>query len=339
MPAAPVRPVPGSRTSLRPHGLIAGFSLLVAGLPAAAFEPLSGQFLAWHECPATIGIARPPDGVSVQPGASYPALGLNRQDGAYIQIRLAGAKPGSRWVRLDCGEWRPGPAPAQAPALVETPRPSRLLLALSWQPAFCEGRPDAVECRTQTAARHDADHLSLHGLWPQPRGLEYCGVSPRDRATDERRRWDALPPVALQADTASRLARLMPGAASGLERHEWLRHGSCSGADAEQYYRTALALLDQVNRSRLRDTLTGRLGETVTVGQLQGAFESSFGPGSGQALAIRCSRDGQRRLISEIHIQLRAPISDTTALRDALDRSSPARGNCESGVVDRAGLD
>lgn len=311
---------------------------LLAGFSAAAFEPLTGQFLARQECPATVGIDRPPDGFAVRAGESYPALGLNRKNGVYIQVRLAGARPESRWVRLDCGEWRAGPAPA-ATARFDGSRPRRLVLALSWQPAFCESRPDTPECRTQTAARYDADHLSLHGLWPQPRGLEYCGVTPGDRAMDERHRWDALPPPSLQAETASRLARLMPGVASGLERHEWVRHGGCFGTDAEQYYRTALALLDQVNRSRLRDTLAGSLGEMVTASQLKTAFEASFGPGSGRALAVRCSRDGRRRLISEIHIQLSAPVGDTTAFGDVLDRSTPPRGNCESGVVDRAGPD
>ena len=43
------------------------------------------------------------------------------------------------------------------------------VLALSWQPAFCEGRPDKSECRTQTQNRFDANNFVLHGLWPNQR--------------------------------------------------------------------------------------------------------------------------------------------------------------------------
>ena len=35
-------------------GLLSGFSV-------GAFEPMDGQFLAQEECPATVGIQRPPD--------------------------------------------------------------------------------------------------------------------------------------------------------------------------------------------------------------------------------------------------------------------------------------
>ena len=99
----------------------------------------------------------------------------------------------------------------------------------------------------------------------------------------------------------------MPG--SSLERHEWLRHGSCFGADADPYFRTALALLEQVNRSPLRDTLAKRVGGPVAVSKLKAAFEQGFGPGSGGAMSVRCQRDGGRTLITELRLSLRQPLS------------------------------
>ncbi len=322
--------------------LCAAILSLLAAFSAGAFEPVQGQFQALEACPATIGISRPPDGVTVRAGELYQALGLNRKNGDYLQIRIAGAKPDLRWVSLRCGAW-----PVEVPGVKETAKASqqpgrprkKLLLALSWQPAFCESQPDKRECRTQTAARFDASHLSLHGLWPQPQSLNYCGVPARERATDERRRWEALPWLNLKAETRRQLEQAMPGTTSGLERHEWVRHGSCFGSDAETYFRTALALLDQVNESQVRETLAERVGETVTARQLKNALEQSFGPGAGRALGLRCSRDGTRKLISEIRIKLRHPVTDSTRLKDALDLSSPASSNCSAGVVDRVGLD
>lgn len=322
--------------------LCAGILGLLSGFSAGAFEPVQGQFQVLETCPATLGINRPPDGVSVRVGEIYPALGLNRKEGDYLQIRIPGARPELRWVSRRCGAW-PAAVPgvtgaAKASQQQDRPR-KKLLLALSWQPAFCESQPNKRECRTQTGDRFDATHFTLHGLWPQPQSLKYCGIPASERATDERRRWEALPWLNLKAETRRQLDMAMPGTASGLERHEWVRHGSCFGSDAETYFRTALALLEQVNQSQLRETLAVRVGETVTASQLKNAFEQSFGPGAGRALGLRCSRDGTRKLISEIRIKLGHPVTDSTRLKDALDLSSPASSNCNAGVVDRVGLD
>ena len=316
--------------------VIMGFSL---GLGAEAFEPTQGEFVVREDCAATVSIKRPGEGTPLARGR-YQAIGLNKPDGEFLQIRVPDARPELRWVRLSCGELIAlGALRANPTENINRPKAGKLLLSLSWQPAFCESSPDKTECRTQTPSRYDADHFSLHGLWPQPQGLEYCDVSPLDRATDQRRRWNDLPRVNLESDTAQRLNRVMPGTRSALERHEWVRHGSCFGSEPETYYRTALSLVDQVNSSKLREALIQYSGRSVSVMQLKTAFETSFGEGAGRALGIRCSRDGQRRLIAEIRIQLKQPVKEATPIRAALDTSSPAPGNCDAGVVDQVGLD
>ena len=325
-----------SRFFLFALGFLSGFSV-------AAFEPINGQFLAQYDCPATVGVHSPADSIRLRQGTHYQAIGLNRPNGDFLQLRVPGGKPELRWVRLSCGQLQNRtPAKDNSAALSissNNRKAEKLLLSLSWQPAFCENKPDKPECRSQTASRFDADHFSLHGLWPQPQGREYCQVSPEDRATDERRRWDLLPRPTLQPGTSDRLNQAMPGTASALERHEWIRHGSCFGSDPETYFRTALSLVEQVNQSQLRDRLAIRLGETVTVRELKTAFEASFGQGTGRSIGVRCSRDGQRQLISEIRIKLKQPLDDTTPLKEALDLSSPAFGNCDAGTVDPVGLE
>ena len=333
-------------------------AIIISLLPAApllAFEPVQGIFVARQDCPATTGIKARPDGVSLKPGQRYAALGLNKPDGDHLQLRVPGARPEPRWVARTCGDWPAGEASdaaAGSPLAVKTPadpqasaapparmpaRPARVLLALSWQPAFCERQAAKPECRSQTAGRFDADHLSLHGLWPQPQGLEYCQVDPRTRALDRRGNWINLPAPDLREDTLRQLRQAMPGAASGLERHEWLRHGSCFGADADPYFRTALALLEQVNRSPLRDTLARHVGGPVAVSELKAAFEQGFGPGAGGALSVRCQKDGGRTLITELRLSLRQPLNPSTPLREALDTSSGERDTCQTGLVDGVG--
>ena len=316
--------------------VIMGFSL---GFGAGAFEPTQGEFVVRKDCAATVSIKRPGEGAPLAKGR-YKAIGLNKTDGEFLQIRVPDARPELRWVRLSCGEHiNPGAAHTNPTKNINRPKPGKLLLSLSWQPAFCESNPNKTECRTQTASRYDADHFSLHGLWPQPEGLEYCDVSTQDRLTDQRRRWNDLPRINLEEDTAQRLYRVMPGIRSGLERHEWVRHGSCFSSEPETYYRTALSLVDQINRSALREALIQHSGRSVTVIQLKTALETSFGEGAGRALGIRCSWDGQRRLITDIRIQLKQPVNESTPIREALDTSSMAPGNCDAGEVDQVGLD
>jgi ribonuclease T2 len=160
--------------------------LLLLTPVAQAFEPVRGQFLVRQNCPATPSIQRGAmEADAVRKGSRYAALGLNRPGGDFVQIRMPGLKPELRWVSLACGELQTGSVPedAEHQATGRGGKSRKLLLAMSWQPAFCESRPDKVECRTQTDGRFDADHLTLHGLWPQPQGLEYCGVAERDRST------------------------------------------------------------------------------------------------------------------------------------------------------------
>ena len=88
------------------------------------------------------------------------------------------------------------------------------VLALSWQPAFCETRSRVPECKSQTEARADTRQFSLHGLWPEDR---YCGVDAETRRTDEASDWEDLPPVALSPELRAALDIAMPGTQSGLD--------------------------------------------------------------------------------------------------------------------------
>jgi ribonuclease T2 len=332
---------------LRNQAAVFGLFLgLAHSVPGLAFEPVAGDFLAKQACPATASIKRAkPDDAKVQEGSVYSAIGLNKPNGDYVQVRVPGAQPEQRWVRLDCGELRssaigesPGPSRSGS-AAASTGDNRKYLLAISWQPAFCESKPDKTECRTETAARFDADHFTLHGLWPQPERNAYCGVSARDRAVDERHDWEALPEPDISPATRGILDVAMPGTVSNLQRHEWTRHGTCFGTSADAYFRTALGLLDQINRSKLREFMAGHIGDTVTAYQLKAEFERSFGPGAGAALSVRCSGNGQRRMVSEIRISLKGALSETEPLSKALDASVPVRSTCDRAAVDRAGVD
>ena len=214
----------------------------------------------------------------------------------------------------------------------------QLILAASWQPAFCETRPGVKECRTQTAHRFDADHFALHGLWPQPRNKAYCSVAPALIRADKKRRWLALPKLRLTPRTRSELQRVMPGVASGLHRHEWVKHGSCySNKGAEHYYRVSLDLMHELNASRVRALFRAHLGKRLSSRAVRLAFDDSFGRGAGKRVRIQCKRVGNRKLISELQIAL-GKADGRASFADAILRGRKLTNRCKSGIVDVAGI-
>ncbi len=209
------------------------------------------------------------------------------------------------------------------------------VLALSWEPAFCETSPHVPECRTQTAESIDARQFSLHGLWPE---AVYCRVDSGTREADEHHDWQALPEVALSRTVRSELDDAMPGARSLLDRHEWIKHGTCTGVDQERYYAAALALTDAVNASSLPHLFSHHLGGVLSAAEIADALEKDFGAGTGEHIWLECVTDGSRRLISGVRVALKGEIGDNpdlATLATAADRRSPG---CRSGVVDPAGF-
>lgn len=303
------------------------------GSTAFAFVAAGGELLAKDPCAAVLSIkkGKNPGKVKLRVDERYPVTGLNRPNGTYVQIRVAEARPELRWVKRSCGTLNPGPV---------EPATEQYVLAMSWQPAFCEAKPEKIECKTQTPGRFDADHFTLHGLWPQPKGNVFCGVSTANRLHADRGEWNKLPEPDIGVETRARLNEAMPGTASNLQRHEFAKHGTCFPGSAEIYFRVSLALLKQINASRLRDLMATHIGSIVSSEQITRELEQDFGAGAGAALDVRCAedKDSNRMLINEIRIHLKGALSEATKLQDALDQSRREDGGCSQGIVDPVGL-
>ena len=311
--------------------LALGFVVGIAG-PARAFEARSGAFVADEACLATARI-RDRAGTALEPGLGYPLLGVNQADATHYRIRLPGV--GERWVPVGCGHRQGREVTGGADA---APRPE-YVLAVTWQPAFCERYAGKPECAAVTADGFAASNLSLHGLWPQPRSREYCGVGATLRELDRSGAWHRLPPLELTPATRAALDRAMPGTRSALDRHEWLRHGTCFGAGQEEYVLAALDLLGQLNASGVRDLLAERIGGEISARQLEQAFDASFGPGAGRRVAMACERDGGRRLVVALQLSLAGAITPASALGDLLATAPEMGRDCAVGTVDPAGRD
>jgi len=216
---------------------------------------------------------------------------------------------------------------------------TRFILAASWQAAFCETNQRKPECSSQTKDRFDATNFSLHGLWPMRK--DYCDVSGTLRTADKEGNWKKLPEVELSAETKAALEKAMPGTQSGLERHEWIKHGTCTKMSADDYFATSVRLINELNASAVRDLFAANVGKSLTAEAIKAAFDKSFGPGAGDRVKMSCRRaGGGGRVIDELTIGLSedATSNDGASLRDLIQGAGRTSFGCDQGVVDAAGF-
>lgn len=211
---------------------------------------------------------------------------------------------------------------------------STYLLSLSWEPTFCKSKPQKAECKAETPQSQEAHQLSLHGLWPQPNGKFYCIADPQQKARmaqlDGAKHWDQLPDPGMTQATRDRLAAIMPGVQSLLERHEWIKHGTCSGLSADAYFNRAADLVEQVNASALGQLLNTRAGQSVTTVEILAAVKTAFGDAAPAAVAVTCTGGGGSADISEIDIYLSGEVTGTDPLSMLVHKADKA-GTCSGG--------
>ena len=217
------------------------------------------------------------------------------------------------------------------------------LLALSWQPAFCASGNHASlpECKLAATA---APRLVLHGLWPdwdvnadgaRNAADDFCLAGANNRnamlTLDRQGNWLKLPAVKLSPATNGDLEAAMPGTVAGLERHEWWKHGTCSGLGADDYFAIAIALMRETERGALAQLIVARAGSTVQRKELLAAFEQDFGAKTARALGLDCDRSGAA--LNEIRIRLkRATIAQgLTAATLAIPSKAP-RSDCAAEI-------
>ena len=322
-----------------------------AAAPAGAAERLEGYFIAFEACEAFQSKNREtnPGGILTEPSRAYAMIALNAPDGDFFQVRVPGAPvTEDRWVHVGCGLHvvAAGTGVAPPPDAPLEPAPgaeaAEHVLALSWQPAFCEYRPEKAECRDLNAGNLPVTEaqLSLHGLWPQPEANVYCGVPDGLAALDEASRWGDLPEVEVDDETREALAVAMPGTASFLDRHEWIKHGTCHRAPggADEYYDDTLLVVDAINASPVAAYLAQRVGGEMLTSELRASFDAAFGDGAGDRVQVQCGGDGGRTLVRELRIGLAGVIGPDSDPGDLMRAAAPLSPGCPRGVIDPAGL-
>lgn len=309
---------------------------------ALASVQFKGQFTANKSCDASVSTKKDSqsDNFKLTQGETYQVIGKNKEIASYYRLQIPTANPPERWVAADCGNVvsiAPNPSNNETP-IVTIPGEEDFLLALSWQPAFCEGLPDKPECQrlAQNPDRFEATHFILHGLWPQPRTNIFCNVSKQDISFDEGKNkdWSKLPAIEkeLSPKTWEKLQVMMPGTVSYLQRHEWIKHGTCYPGTAEEYFSEAIALAEAFNNSSIQKLVQSNIGNQVAVKDIDQAL-SSFGSSTGDKVEVKCTN----AVLGELWVNLKGDITSTTPVSKLLkDATIAKKENVTSCLIDDA---
>lgn len=331
---------------------LAAIALILSSNSAPALEPLEGYFVAKQSCELfqSKNKGTNPGDLMTRDHHAYAMIAINKTGGDFFQVRVPDAPVTlDRWVHVSCGvhviEASTQVAAPSGPAVVtpvDAPESMDNLLALSWQPAFCEGKPNKVECQALNAGQLPITQtqLSIHGLWPQPRGNDYCGVPSSLVAADKARNWDQLPAVEIDAETREALDVAMPGTASLLERHEWIKHGTCyhGAGGADEYYDDTLILTEAINGSAVGQFLEDHVGAEIETADIRALFDAEFGAGAGDRVQFHCKGDNGRVLLQELMINLKGQIAPNVGLSTLLLAADSTSLGCPRGVIDPTGL-
>ncbi len=255
--------------------------------------------------------------------AALPAAALSWDQG----------DPAARWrSSLSAAPAVPRPVLADPPKANQPGEFQAYVLSLQWSAAFCETRPHLPECGDRDPDRFSARNLTLHGLWPEKVGdtarkYGYCGVDDATRALDRAPTWCRLPALGLTRATSARLASVMPAVSSCLDKHEWIKHGTCSGYAPEDYFLRSSELVEHIAGTAFGRFLSANAGRAVTADALLAAFERDFGAGSRTLVKLTCAKARGASLLVDVRLKLAHPLRPAKELGKML-LPGGGKGNC-----------
>ncbi len=269
--------------------------------------------------------------ITLKVGNSYRIL--QERKGQVLTL-IEGERIAQRWVDKECFEKGSKKVEKKEPKTatkVSKSTSKQNLLALSWQNAFCQTHQYKKECRSMNSKSFGAFEFVLHGLWPQPRNNQYCKVSKKQIGADKNKQWYRLDKLDLNSTIREELSKYMPGYSSNLHRHEWVKHGSCYGTSANDYFNDAISLVKQVNNSKVQHYFKQHIGKVVTLKEVRKLFDKEFGDGAGKHVTMNC-RGG---LVTELWLHLG---NRSNELSELLKNGETSRSRCQKGRVDGVGF-
>ena len=304
-----------------------------------ASAPASGTITATQSCDAYASKNKRtnPGDIKLVINQQYSVFEVNKASNpTWYRVRVANAKPAERWVNEHCGTidvqindgGGSGGGDGSQGNVCNTPGlEDSYVLALSWQPAFCESHRDKPECRIEDKKSYQARNFTLHGLWPNKKscGTRYgfCGEV-RSRPGD----FCDYPLLSLFTEVRTDLEQVMPSAAAGscLQRHEWFKHGTCqTDWSMDEYYEVSVDLTRQFNESGIAYFISRNIGNTVTEEAFINKVDCIHGSGAHRRIELKCKGGN----LVDVYISLPGTINNDAGLGELmLDAQGEFKSNC-----------
>ena len=299
-----------------------------------ASAPAQGTLQAEQACEAYVSKNKQtnPDNTKLTIGYKYEIFEVNvEKQPTWYRIRVSQAQPPERWVAKHCGTIDVKIGNGGGSTTPDNCHTAGLedsyVLALSWQPAFCETHRDKRECRIDQPTVYQARNFVLHGLWPNKTecgiNYDYCG-----EVKTKPSEFCDYPPLELYTDVRGELEKVMPSAEAGscLQRHEWFKHGTCQTHwSIDQYFEQAIDLTRQFNESGVGYFMARNLGKEVTEDAFFEKVDCALGEGAHERLQLNC----QNGNLVDVYINLPTSIGQNQALGELVSQAKPnAKSSC-----------
>ncbi len=311
---------------------------LVLSNSVSASVPAHGMLTATQSCEAFISKNKQtnPDNTRLDPGQGYAIIETNKAGNpSWYRLTVPDARPSERWVAKGCGRIDVqigGDKDSDGVSGKNTCNTAGLedsyVLALSWQPAFCEtdnggGKP---ECQIDDNETYQAGNFTLHGLWPnkQSCGKDYgfCGAI-KNKPDD----FCDYPQLKLSSSVRQNLQQLMPSAMAGscLQRHEWFKHGTCqTRLTIDEYFEAAVNMTRQFNASGIGYFMSRYIGATVTEAAFLARVDCALGADTQNSIELKC-RDGN---LVDVYIHLIDLPDGDADLEALINNDRTFKSNC-----------
>ncbi|PJE80754.1 Ribonuclease I [invertebrate metagenome] len=256
--------------------------LLALSSTSYGFRMLEGEFTANKTCDLWCSFKKHRNTGNHQTaiGSIYRIMGDNKPGGEWLQIR---DKDNSiRWVNKTCGNIK-----------INKPIPfDYFILSISWQPTFCKEQKNKPECQSSNTL------FALHGLWPTTDKKPYPAYC-QGQIAKPFGHYTTLP---LDQELSKKLSSNMPGTQSYLDRHEWHKHGSCSGMDVKTYYTKSVNYFQWFSDSPVAKQLKSHKGKIVSSKQVKQWINQWS---ASQSISLHCIKQNNKTVLKEIRLYLK----------------------------------
>ncbi|MGY6276479.1 ribonuclease T2 family protein [Methylomonas sp. MgM2] len=314
--------------------------VLMAAAAICDAAPATGTIVASQPCEAYVSKNKRtnPDGARLVVDRSYSIFEANKADNPdWYRVRIDQAQPAERWVAKSCGvvDVHIGGDAGSGPtnggntggSCSTAGQQDSYVLALSWQPAFCETHRNKPECKIDDGKSYQARNFTLHGLWPNKAacgiGYGFCG-----EVKGKRNDFCDYPELSLSSETKTGLAQVMPSVSAGscLQRHEWYKHGTCqTNWSLDEYYDTAVELVRQFNESGIAYFISRNVGNTVNESDFISKFDCVHGADAHNSIELIC----QGGNLVDVYISLPQSINPNAPLGDLMRQAEGQyKSNC-----------